>query len=207
MQELERERREGEGDWEEKERDCRWKGREKSSLRLEAPLAPGPKPLNTPSYSPGGLWQWSLGSFAPPLSDLREMTQWPHPQAGRGGEGEGEAPAWSPPSPPQPRQPTGRSCPAGLSGSAETDPSPPWFGNHPSVSGGLESPHACLPASTLTLPIVCAPRSRWNDLLKLQFRSRHPGSKRSSDFLGPQNQIQTPGTPSSVCGPQPPSST
>jgi len=88
-------------------------------------------------------------------------------------------------------RPTSCSFPSGLSDSSESDSAPLWFSNHPPVSGDLESSPSCLPASTLTLPIICSP-SRWNDLLlKLQFRSRHPHSQPSSEFLGPRNQSQT----------------
>lgn len=88
-------------------------------------------------------------------------------------------------------RPTSCSFPSGLSDSSESDSTPLWFSNHPPGSGDLESSHSCLSASTLTLPIISSP-SRWNDLLlKSQFKSCHPRSQPSSDFLGPQNQIQT----------------
>ena len=114
------------------------------------------------------------------------MTQWPYPQAGRSVEG--EAPAWSQP---LHLRPTSCSFPSGLSDSSESDSAPLWFSSHPRVSGDLEPSPSCLPASTLTLPVICSP-SKWNDLLlKLQFRSCRPRSQPSSDFLGLQNQSQT----------------
>lgn len=65
-----------EGPTEENERDCRGRERE-SSRRLRAPLVPRSlvSECSPPPYSPGGLWHWSLSSFAPPGSELREQTQ------------------------------------------------------------------------------------------------------------------------------------